>query len=75
LGQFPVWVSKKVAARQVFLHTPHTGLLGRSALGVLLSRRTPLRGEMFTKELALGIYGILMATRTAGRDGRSLLGA
>ena len=46
-----------------------------SLVGLLLSRRASLRGEMFAKELFFGIYGILIATRTAGCDGRPLLGA
>ena len=46
-----------------------------SLVGLLLSHRTPLCGEMFEEELARKGYAFLMTTEPAGRDGRSLLGA
>jgi len=38
-----------------------------SLVGLLLSHRTPLRGEMFEEERAVAGNGLLMATRTASK--------
>ena len=64
---------RRLAAQGPADHFP--ALTWLSLVELLASRRTPLRSEMFTEELFFGIYGILLSSGAAGRDGRSLLGA
>ncbi len=72
---FKAWANKSIKNRRSEDRNPpttsteYTSLSSRLFLGrLLLSRRTPLRGEMFTKELAFGSSSLGAEPTSASPD-------